>query len=92
VKALVRARDLRICRVPGCSRRDIEVAHVRPKGMGGDHGLRTVTSNLICLCVAHHRGPAPSVHSATLRIEGDCDGLVTVSVRAGGTWYALGRC
>lgn len=68
-KAQVRRRDLRLCQVPKCYRRDVEVAHVKAKGMGGDHGTRTTTANLICVCAGHHRGPTISLHAGTLRVE-----------------------
>lgn len=68
MKTIVRKRDGYRCRWPGCDcreRRDrIEVAHVVNKSAGGS----SEASNLICLCVARHRG-RPSLHSGDLRIE-----------------------
>jgi hypothetical protein len=67
VEDAVRKRDGIKCRVPGC--RSIgECAHLAPKGMGGDHGERTDTTNCLRVCAAHHRGPRGSIHSADLEI------------------------
>jgi hypothetical protein len=58
--------------------------------MGGDHGLRTVSSNLLVLCAQHHRG-RPSLHDVTLRVicltDQGADGEVTWEERVGnGPW------
>lgn len=46
----------------------VEVAHIRDKGMGGDHGLHSSTSaDYVLLCVCCHRGPR-SVHAGFIRI------------------------
>ncbi len=69
-KALVRARDLG-CRWPHCPchRQSIrlEAAHVKAKGMGGDHGERSGASNMILLCYLAHQGPH-SLHSGDRRV------------------------
>lgn len=46
----------------------LEAAHIRSKGSGGDHGLRSSkASDYITLCHSCHQGPR-SVHSGHLRI------------------------
>lgn len=70
-KALVRKRDgAAYCRlVPSCSERGhFETAHLDNKGMGGDHGLRTISSLMVRTCEFHHRGNW-SLHSNDLRVE-----------------------
>jgi hypothetical protein len=56
-KDLVRTRDGKRCRWPHCPHRRLrtEVAHLRAKGMGGDHGLRSTADQMLVLCVAHHQ-------------------------------------
>lgn len=58
-KAKVRKRD-RICRWPRCAncsgwRPPLEVAHVRAKGMGGDHSERSTADRMILLDKLTHR-------------------------------------
>lgn len=70
-KAKVRKRDgAGYCRlVPACTERLLfETAHLDDKGMGGDHGLRTVAERMIRSCFFHHRGNW-SLHSHDLRVE-----------------------
>lgn len=69
-KRKVRQRDGNKCRWPGCPHKDVrlEVAHLDDKKMGGDHGLRSDTSNLILLCLLCHQG-AESLHSKDKKIE-----------------------
>jgi len=51
VRRMVLARDHHRCVVPGCrSSRFIDVHHLRPRAVGGDH----VPLNLACLCSLHH--------------------------------------
>ena len=69
-KAIVRERDDYRCRVPGCMnpRRQLEVAHLEDKGMGGDPtGIRSTPAKMLVLCRDHHQGPK-SVHSGHLVI------------------------
>lgn len=71
-KEAVRKRDVR-CRWPSCpdcatTKTRLEVAHLRAKGMGGDHGARSERSHMILLCFLRHQGPR-SLHSGDLRIE-----------------------
>jgi hypothetical protein len=72
-KTLARKRDQSMCRFPRCAchqkRLVPEVAHVAPKSAGGDHGLRSGTDNLICLCRLRHRESRISIHAGTLRVE-----------------------
>jgi len=69
-KAKVRKRDgACYCRlVPGCVERHLfETAHLDAKGMGGDHGVRTVAELMVRGCFFHHRGNW-SLHSKDLRV------------------------
>lgn len=72
-KSAARKRDGWMCRFPRCSchkaRLHPEVAHVESKKMGGDHGERSTTANLICLCRGRHRESRISLHAGTLRCE-----------------------
>lgn len=59
-KAIVRAAD-KVCRWPHCENcRDfkprLEVAHMEPKGSGGDHGVRTRADLMILLDFLTHQG------------------------------------
>ena len=70
-KHLVRMRDLR-CRYPlhaagGCVG-PLEVAHITAKGMGGDHGTRSTTANMVLVCAGVHRGSV-SMHSGGVKVE-----------------------
>ena len=69
-KALVRKRD-KTCRWPGCECKGrtlgLEVAHLKAKGMGGDHGKRSTPDQMILLCRERHQGPW-SLHSGHCRI------------------------
>src|SRR5438132_7292250 len=65
----VLARDHHRCTVPGCrNARFPQVHHVEFKSHGGLHE----TSNLACLCTAHHR----LLHEGKLRIQGRVPNLV----------------
>lgn len=49
-----RKRDRNRCQMPGCTaRRNIECHHILKYSRY--HSLRTVSSNLICLCKKHHK-------------------------------------
>lgn len=97
-KALVVARDgAKTCRlVPHCREREkFETAHMDDKGMGGDHGVRTVASRMIRACFFHHQG-VRSLHSGDLKVE--CltplgtDGPIEVYAKdEHDQWYLLGR-
>lgn len=69
-KAKVRCRDKR-CRWPNCVCRSMrlrpEVAHVKAKGIGGDHGARSTADNMLLLCWLMHRGSS-SLHSGDKKI------------------------
>lgn len=93
-KAIVRARDQR-CRWPhllgACSGR-LEVAHLRAKGMGGDHGRRSTADQMILICANRHQGPI-SLHSGDLRIipitRAGTNGPCKFQVRHGAEWATL---
>lgn len=72
-KTRARKRDGSMCRFPRCAclakRLHPEVAHIEPKGMGGDHGERSDLWNLICLCKLRHQDSRISIHAGTLRLE-----------------------
>lgn len=95
--AVVRRDGLHTCRlVPGCTEREKhETAHIADKGMGGDHGVRSTTGNMIRACLFHHRGQW-SLHSGDLRV--DCltplgaDGAAEVWGKDSlGIWYLVKR-
>jgi hypothetical protein len=70
-KCKVRLRD-RECRWPGCDycrtyKSRLEVAHLHDKGMGGDHGVRSTSDQMMLLCFLRHQGPV-SLHSGDCRI------------------------
>lgn len=67
VRRAMRKRDGYGCRVPECRERG-EMAHIRPKGMGSDHGIRTTTANVLSCCFEHHQGRV-SIHSGDLVVE-----------------------
>jgi hypothetical protein len=70
-KAKVVKRDgAHTCRlVPNCPEKEKhETAHVAPKGMGGDRGNRSDSSNMVRSCLFHHRGRW-SLHAGYLRVE-----------------------
>lgn len=71
-KRAAKARDGHVCRACGagqCGLFPLEAAHIRGKGMGGDHGTRSSkAADYLTLCRSCHQGPR-SVHSGHLRIE-----------------------
>jgi len=68
VRSEVMARDGWTCRI--CRRTQfVELAHLEPKGMGGDHGIRTTRANCIAACALCHRGPRPSLHAGGITWE-----------------------
>lgn len=74
VRVQVLGRDGWRCRVPWCGAEQwIEMAHLVPKGMGGDHDLRTTTRLCAAICHQHHQGPRGSLHSGDLRVEFESD-------------------
>jgi len=93
-----RERDRNRCAiVPWCSAGPAEMAHLDARGMGGDHGVRTFTWNLIASCHEHHRG-AWSLHSGHLRVQpltkDGTDGAIEVYAREvlrDDAWYLLLR-
>jgi len=68
-KDAAKARDGYLCRrcgYPGAVR--VEAAHIRSKGMGGDHGRHSHHQrDFITLCHSCHQGPR-SVHSGHVEI------------------------
>ena len=70
-KAKTRRRDLP-CRWPHCDCHRLglshESAHMKSKGMGGDHGIRSTSDQMVYLCRRRHQGPH-SLHSGHLAIE-----------------------
>lgn len=78
----------------------LEVAHFKGKGMGGDHGLRSTSENLIQFDWLTHQGPR-SLHSGHLKVvpltRAICNGPVSFWEREGlpggryGRWRCVGR-
>lgn len=74
VKAEVARRDgQKTCRLdPDCPHVKVgirvEGVHLDDKGMGGDHGVRTVRNRMLRGCFIHHQG-AKSLHSGHLRVK-----------------------
>jgi len=63
----VKLRDRSRCRAPGCHRRRyVDVHHVVPQELGGEHSRR----NCVCLCSTCHG----KLHQGLIRLEGDADG------------------
>jgi len=93
-----KARDGYRCRWPEAHkcRGLLEGAHIEAKGMGGDHGERTYTGNIITLCAWIHRRGPDSLEHHQLRIETEtergADGPLSFW-REGkdGKWYCVGR-
>lgn len=72
-KHKVRLRD-KGCRWPHCEncrtyKPRLEVAHLVPKGMGGDHGLTSSADQMILLDFLTHQGGADSQEHGGRRIE-----------------------
>lgn len=70
-KLAAKVRDGYACRVPGCTTNTqqwrLESAHLKTKGMGGDHGLHShARGDYVTCCFVHHQGPR-SLHSGDLR-------------------------
>jgi hypothetical protein len=75
IKAEVRVLDENRCRWPECDAPpesfwgQIDVAHYKADGMGGDPSLERMTpDNLLLLCKFHHVGPR-GLHSGLARME-----------------------
>src|SRR3569623_745789 len=69
LRAKVMLRDRGRCRVPGCrAAANIEVHHIVPRELGGEHTME----NLIALCDGHH----VAHHAGRVRIEGSGDNVV----------------
>lgn len=86
------------CRWPEASdcRGILEGAHIEAKGMGGDHGERTHTGNVVTLCLWHHRKGPASIHSPNGRIDCEtdagADGPLSFWRRGSdGGWFCVGR-
>lgn len=70
-KLSAKVRDGYQCRVPGCTTDTklwrLESAHLRDKGMGGDHGAHSHhRRDFVSCCYLHHQGRR-SLHSGDLR-------------------------
>lgn len=104
-KQIAKARDSWRCRWPEAHkcRGGLEAAHIEAKGMGGDHGTRSGTENLIAVCRwIHRQGPSTIEHHG-LRVEFEtpagCDGPVSFWREDGGqdpktglrTYVCVGR-
>lgn len=73
----VKKRDGYKCRWPEahkCRGGVLEAAHLRDKGMGGDHGIRTFTANEITFCPWIHRRGPESIHGKQLKVEPETAG------------------
>ncbi len=73
VRERVFERDGNRCRIPRCRQivpgwqSDLELAHLKAKGMGGNpSGSRNTTANTICACHDCHQGPR-SLHSGHIK-------------------------
>jgi hypothetical protein len=97
-KAKVVFRDgVHTCRlVPNCREREKhETAHLDAKGIGGDHGIRTIAERMIRSCFWHHQGKW-SLHSQDLRVECLTDKGTNGPIEVwgkdeDGRWYSVGR-
>jgi hypothetical protein len=72
-KALVRKRDVK-CRWPFCAncktyKPRLEVAHLKAKGHGGDHGTRSTPDQMILLDHLTHQGGPDSLEQHGIEIE-----------------------
>ncbi len=68
VRRVVERRDRGRCTVPGCrASRHLEMHHIEPRALGGEH----VPTNLTLQCDGHHR----AAHAGTLVISGDAPDL-----------------
>jgi hypothetical protein len=97
----VRARDLR-CRWPKCEncrhyKPRLEVAHWRPKGMGGDHGARSAANQMLLLDFLTHQSGPSSLEQHGRRIEvldsvlGTAGPLEFWALDERGAWYLVAR-
>jgi len=98
-KQTVRLRD-RVCRWPQCGycrsyKPRLEVAHIKAKGQGGDHGVRSTADQMILLCFLSHQGS-----DGLERHERDVRPLTSAGTNgpcefwqrdALGTWYLVAR-
>lgn len=89
-KKEAKARDSWRCRWPEehkC-RGGLEAAHIQAKGVGGDHGLRSETGNLISVCAWIHRSGPVTLEHHELKVEFEtakgCDGPVSFWKQDGG--------
>lgn len=72
-KDIVRRRD-KSCRWPNCEnckayKPRLEVAHLRAKGQGGDHGERSTANQMVLLDYLTHQGGLDSLEQHGRRIE-----------------------
>jgi len=69
----VRARDGKRCAVPGCRDAGVHLHHIVYRSKSKK--LRWATSNLIYLCLAHHR----LEHAGRITISGNADEHLTIT-------------
>ena len=72
-RALVKKRDLGKCRIPNCTERATDLHHITYRSKSKQ--LRWRTSNVVSLCLDHHR----LEHAGTITITGDADVEIVVS-------------
>jgi hypothetical protein len=103
VKSLVKDMDGRRCRWPDCEVPplsfwgQLQAAHYKAEGMGGDPNLvRCTVDNMLAACRWHHRGPR-GLHSGLAKMEPLTElgtrGPVQFSVMErgeGGRWSVIG--
>jgi hypothetical protein len=99
-KDAAKVRDHQQCRWPRCRRRTVEGHHWEGKGIGGDHGIRSIRKNLIALCRKHHRaihdGQAKIVPLTDRIMDGACEFFDNVKTHGSfaspkGLWWSVGR-
>jgi 5-methylcytosine-specific restriction endonuclease McrA len=71
-RAAVKARDKGRCRIPNCHERALHMHHIVYRSQSKK--LRWVTSNLVSLCIDHHR----LEHAGEIQISGNADEEITV--------------
>lgn len=73
VREITRARDKGKCRIPGCKEHATELHHIVPRSQS--KRLRYATSNLLWLCLAHHR----LRHAGVIQISGNADSELVIT-------------
>lgn len=72
-REIVRARDKGRCRIPNCHERSVHLHHIVYRSKS--KRLRWVPSNLVSLCVDHHR----LEHAGIITISGNADEEIIVT-------------